>query len=77
MRNIMSSAPKDKPLLANKGFKSLNVLHPLLILITTLSNASLVALIVSSRYNFSTISRNWQFNSMSGQPFAYLDNPEP
>ena len=61
-------APKDKPLLANIETKSLNLNHPLLILVITLSNAPPLAPIVSPRQqNFSTISRNWSFNSMLGK----------
>ena len=42
-------APKDKPLLANKGTKSLNLNHPHLILVLSLSNAPSLAPIVSPR----------------------------
>ena len=53
---------------ANEGTKSLNLLHPLLILVITLSTAPLLAPIVSTRkQNVSTISREWPFNSVPGQ----------
>ena len=45
----MSFAPKGKSLLAKKGTKSLNLLHPFLIFVTTLSIAPPVAHTVSPR----------------------------
>ena len=42
-------APKGKPLLAQKGIKSLNLHHPLLILVIPLSIATPLASIVSLR----------------------------
>ena len=42
-------APNGKPLLVKKGIKSLNLHHPLLILVIALSNAPLLAPIVSTK----------------------------
>ena len=45
-------APKGKP---NKSTKSLNLLHPLLILVITKSNVNPLAPTMSPRLNFFTI----------------------
>ena len=63
----LSFAHKGKPLLANKVTKYLNSHHSLQILVIALLNAPSLVIIVSQRQNFSTISRNWAFNSMPGQ----------
>ena len=47
--NNLTIAPKGKPLLANKGTKYPNLLHPLLILVIPLSTAPSQAGIVSPR----------------------------
>ena len=59
------SASKGKALLANKDTKSLNLIHALLSLVKTMSTKPPLALIVSlPQQNFSTISRDWPFNSV-------------
>ena len=47
----LAFAPKGKPLLVCKGFRSLNLNHPLLILVITLSNALPLALVMSHQDN--------------------------
>ena len=62
-------ASKGKPLLT---YNSLNLLHPLLVLVITLSNAPLLASTVSYQYKktFPTISRYCLLNFMLGQSSA-------
>ena len=48
-KNKLAFTPKGKPILANKGTKSLNLYHPLLDLVITLSNVLILAPIVSPR----------------------------
>ena len=57
-------ASKGKPLLANKSTESLNLLHPILILVITLSIELHRALTVS------TVSKDRPFNSMLRQSSA-------
>ena len=65
----LSFATKGKSLLANKGTKSLNLLHPLLILVITLSNAlPLLQLCHQDNKTFS------QFKE-SGHLILRLDHP--
>ena len=45
----MSFATQGEPLLVNKGTKSLNLVHPLLVLVITLSTAPYLAPVVSPR----------------------------
>ena len=60
---------KGKPLLANKDTKSLNLLH--LILLIKLPTVPTASPIVSPRWlSFSTVSRDWPFNSVPGKSSA-------